>query len=646
MNQGLGPDRLACTVRLPGEIAGEKPWRVLRRHALGRAEIIAATMGWFDGIATNIVSLAPEPGRKQCRDRLLPAARKPDSMLQVRTTHDDRSRTMLSPRILIGGESFRELREGNYAYIDKTALLEELLGQDRPKVALITRPRRFGKTLTMSMLHEFFDIQKNSESIFKGLAIVENKAFCRAWMNKFPTVFISFKEISGRSFSHSYDKIVSSISEIFFLFKYLLKDENIDDKYKEKIHSFIDEKIKQSDAENSLLFLCKTLNKYWNKKVVILIDEYDAPLFYAEQKGFYDEMIEFMRHFLGAALKGNDCLELAVMTGCLRVAKESIFTGINNFECYGISDHEISDKIGFTDSDVDSILFANNLEDKKYLIKEWYDGYTFGNTNEMYCPWDVLRYVKKLKNDKNALPESFWINSSSNDIIRKMIDGSTIKIRQKIEKLIALECIDENISEYLTYDSLYIDDDNIWSILYSTGYLTKSRQETKNKNISLKIPNKEVLEIFIQTIKKWIKKIIDKNISSLLEAFWEGDEESVENILNAILLQTISYHDNAENYYHGFASALFVGTSLEVTSNRESGDGRPDLVVADPDGRRGLVLELKHAESEEALESGVQEALGQIAKFRYLDGLPAGMKQRRAYGIAFHKKHCAVRLFR
>ncbi len=553
---------------------------------------------------------------------------------------------MLSPRILIGGESFRELREGNYAYIDKTALLEELLGQDRPKVALITRPRRFGKTLTMSMLHEFFDIQKNSDDIFQDLAIAQNADFCAAWMNKFPTIFISLKEIKGGTFSHSYDKFLSYVSEVFLDNSYLLHSEKIHDKHKEKIQSFIDEKVKQNDTENSFLFLCKVLNKYWNKKVIILIDEYDVPLYYSEQKGYYHEMIDFMRQFLGATLKGNDYLELAVLTGCLRIAKESIFTGVNNFECYGISDSEISDKIGFTDADVNSILLVNNLKDKKYLIKEWYDGYTFGNTKEMYCPWDVLRYVKKLKKDKNALPESFWINSSSNDIIKKMIDESTQKIRQKIEKLIALESIEENISEYLTYDSLYGNDNNLWSILYLTGYLTKSEQTSKDRNIFLKIPNKEVLEIFIQTINQWLKKVIDKNISSLLESLWQGDEKSVEEILNAILLQTISYHDNAENYYHGFATALFVGTSLEVTSNRESGDGRPDLVVADPVGRRGLVLELKHAESEEALDSSVQEALGQIAKFRYLDGLPAGMKQRRAYGIAFHKKHCAVRLFR
>ena len=553
---------------------------------------------------------------------------------------------MLSPRILIGGESFRELREGNYAYIDKTALLEDLLGQDRPKVALITRPRRFGKTLTMSMLHEFFDIQRNSNNIFNGLAIAENTDFCATWMNKFPTIFISLKEIKGRTFSHSYDKFLSYISEIFLDNSYLLHSEKIHNRHKERIQSFIDEKVKQNDTENSFLFLCKVLNKYWNKKVIVLIDEYDVPLYYSEQKGYYDEMIDFMRQFLGATLKGNDYLELAVLTGCLRIAKESIFTGVNNFECYGVSDIKISDKIGFTSSDVDLILNVNKLEYKKNIIKEWYDGYMFGNTSEMYCPWDVLRFVSNLKYDPNVLPESFWVNSSSNDIIEKMINRSTMSIRQKIEKLVSLKYINERVSEYLTYDSLYTNNENIWSILYSTGYLTKSETESKNGTTSLKIPNKEVLEIFVQTIKQWVKTVIDKNISHLLENFWKGDEKSIENILNTILLQTISYHDNAENYYHGFATALFVGTPLEVTSNRESGDGRPDVVVADPDGRRGFVLELKHAESEDALEAGVQEALDQIAKFRYLDGLPAGMKQRRAYGIAFHKKHCAVRLFR
>ena len=533
----------------------------------------------------------------------------------------------------------------NYCYIDKTEIFEELLCNDDAKVSLITRPRRFGKTLTMSMMREFFDICKESSDIFKNLYISKNIELCQEWMNKYPVISISFKDIDGIDYSEAYDWCLCRISDVFGRNRYLIDSSKIYNENKERIISYIKKDITKNELCESFLFLSRLLHEYWGKKVIILIDEYDVPLYRAEQNGFYDEMVVFIRKFLGSALKGNDDLEFAILTGCLRVSKESIFTGLNNFECYGISDIYFADKFGFTDEDIDSILKATGLEDKKDIIKEWYDGYMFGDINGIYCPWDVLKYVKRLKKKPSVLPEPFWINSSSNDIIRKMIENSTLEIKQKIETLISLKCIYVKIHEYLVYNSLYINEENIWSILYSTGYLTKTDQESKDGKFYLKIPNKEILEIFVQTIKEWFKKIVDKNITHLLESFWNGDEKSVENILNTILLQTISYHDNAESYYHGFATALFVGTSLEVTSNRESGDGRPDVVVVDPEGSCGLVLELKHAETEEALEAGVREAIEQIAKFRYLDGLPASIQQRRAYGIAFHKKRCAVRLF-
>ncbi len=465
-------------------------------------------------------------------------------------------------------------------------------------------------------------------------------------MNKYPVISISFKDIDGVDYLEAYDWCLCRIADVFEQNRYLIDSSKIYEENKERIISYIKKDITKNEVCESFLFLSKLLRKHWGKKVIILIDEYDVPLYRAEQNGFYDEMVIFIRKFLGSALKGNDNLEFAILTGCLRVAKESIFTGMNNFECYGISDIDFSDKFGFTDKEINSILKVTRLEDKKHIIKEWYDGYMFGDVNGIYCPWDVLKYVKRLKKKPSILPEPFWINSSSNDIIRKLIEKSNLEIKQNIETLISLNCIRVKIYESLAYNSLYINDENIWSILYYTGYLTRSGQESKDGNVSLKIPNKEILEIFVQTIKEWFKKIVDKNITNLLESFWKCDEKSIEDILNTILLQTIIYHDNVESYYHGFVAALFVGTPFEVTSNRESGDGRPDVVVVDPEGRRGLVLELKHAEAEEALEARVQEALDQIVKFRYLEGLPPGAAQRRAYGIAFHKKRCAVRLLR
>lgn len=553
---------------------------------------------------------------------------------------------MHSPQIIVGEVSFRDIREKNYYYVDKTSILEELISRCRTKVSLITRPRRFGKTLTLNMMKEFFDIQKDSSDIFKGLYIENNKEICQSWMNAHPTILISFKDVNHKIFQRARNSILTLISDIFLDNEYILNSEKIHKKYKEKIKLFIDEKIIDEDLEHSLLFLCKIFEKFWGKKTIILIDEYDVPLYYAEKNGYYDEMVDFLRRFLGTALKDNSYLELAVLTGCLRVVKESIFTGLNNFGCYGVSDIRFSDKIGFTDKEIDNILYENRIENKKQIIKEWYDGYCFGKFNEIYCPWDVLNYILSLDDDKNALPKMFWINSSENDIIKNMLETSNDIIRQKIEKLINGIYIEEYLSEYLTYHCLYAKNNNIWSILYLTGYLTKANQDVNEGKYLLKIPNKEIKEIFIHTIKEWFQKNIEKDVLHLLTAFWNGDSYNAEVILNKILLKSISYHDNVESYYHGFTVALFAGTLLEVTSNRESGDGRPDVVIADPDGQRGFVLELKHAESEEALESGVREALGQIAKFRYLEGLPAYMKQRRAYGIAFHKKRCMVRLFR
>ena len=552
---------------------------------------------------------------------------------------------MSALNILIGGESFKELREHNYCYIDKTRLLEEMLDRVPPKVSLITRPRRFGKTLTLSMLREFFDISKDSRQLFEGLAISRNMTLCSAWMNQYPTVFLTFKGIEGQSFAHALEKFAILMGQVYSEYDYLFSDADPDAETLDSLRQLKNGRASAARLEDSLFLLCRLLKAYWHKPVILLIDEYDVPINHADQKDYYNEMIGFMRNLLGAALKTNDSLKFAVLTGCIRIAKESIFTGLNNFKCCGVSETLYADKFGFTSAEVDALLRNAGFSDKKAVVKEWYDGYRFGKETEIYCPWDILQYVYDLQIDPDIAPQAYWKNTSGNAIVRTLISKSGPKTRSRVEKLIEGHAIEENLTEDLTYDLVYENESSIWSLLYLTGYLTKAPVQPAGGAAALVIPNKEIRAIFTATVTEWFRQSLrQRDLAPLAEALWNGDAASVQDMLKRVLYSTISYHDSAENFYHGFMAGLLSGMGLDIESNRENGLGRSDITISDGLHNRAAIIELKCASRYEDLEAKASEGLKQIDERQYASGLPPQIRKVIKYGIAFWKKECAVRV--
>ncbi|MDD2967127.1 MAG: AAA family ATPase [Desulfovibrionaceae bacterium] len=556
------------------------------------------------------------------------------------------------PRILIGGEFFRRLREEQCYYADKTALIEELVGESTSAmVSLITRPRRFGKTLTMTMLREFFDIQKDSKDIFAGLNIAKNSALCAAWMNKYPVMFISLKQVEGLNFSHALGQLAEHIRRLVIESNYLLDSSQVDSSDKESLLSFKQRGITQTDLETSLFTLSHALRDHWGKPVILLIDEYDVPLARAEENGYYAEMVSFLRNMLGAALKTNDALQLAVLTGCLRISKESIFTGLNNFKCFGLADVQFADKLGFTSAEVDALLTSAGFSDKKTLMKEWYDGYRFGKNTEIYCPWDILQYVSDLQVDSEAKPQAYWNNSSGNRIVRSFVGRTDLHVGNKFEKLLAGGCVEANIAENLTYDALHASEDNLWTLLYLTGYLTKASPEQMaacgvtpdDETTPLVIPNKEVYKIFTSSIASWfIDAVKASDRSALFSLFWAGNAPALSSLLTEQLYSTISYYDAHEDYYHAFLAGMLSFSAYEVRSNRELGNGRPDIFVLDLSGKRAAIIEIKIAKERASMKESAQTALAQIEAQDYAFGLPSILTKVYKYGVAFWKKECLV----
>ncbi|MBQ7568766.1 AAA family ATPase [bacterium] len=551
---------------------------------------------------------------------------------------------MSSLNILIGGESFKELREHNYCYIDKTALLEEMLDRVPPKVSLITRPRRFGKTLALSMLNEFFDIRKDSQQLFDGLKVSKNQKICAAWMNQYPTIFLTLKGIEGQIFAHALEKFAIAISQICSEHAYLFNAACFDAEMRDSLQLLKNGQATAARLEDALLLLCRAMEAYWNKPAILLIDEYDVPVNHAEQKDYYDEMIGFMRNTLGAALKTNSSLKFAVLTGCIRIARESIFTGLNNFKCYGVSEALYADKFGFTSAEVDALLSEGGLAERKTVIKEWYDGYRFGKGTEIYCPWDILQYVYDLQIDPDMKPQAYWKNTSSNAIVRTLINKSGPQTRSRVEKLIEGSSIEEYLTEDLTYDIVYSHESSIWSMLYLTGYLTKASVQPDSGKTALVIPNKEVRTIFTTTVAEWFRQSLAKrDLCPLAEALWNGDAATVQEMLKQILYGTISYYDSAENFYHGFLAGLLSGMGLDVESSQENGLGRTDIAIVDGLNSRAIIIELKYAARYEDLETKAEEGLKQIDERKYACGLPPQIRRVLKYGIAFWKKENAVR---
>ena len=554
---------------------------------------------------------------------------------------------MKEMNIPVGVSDFEEIRKNEYYYIDKSELIGELLSRTGIKVTLITRPRRFGKTLGMSMLESFFDIRKESRKLFEGLKITENQALCDAWMNQYPTIFVSFRQVDGLDFTGAYDMLTMVIADLYNRHLYLLDGKNATDFQKAAFAHLAHGSGSIKEVKSSLMLLTTMMQSYYAKPVILLIDEYDVPVAKANNNGYYDEMLDVMKGLM-QALKDNQALRFAVVTGCLKIAKESIFTGTNNFVSDTITNSRLNEYFGFVQSEVDQLLNDAGLTEQADNIRKWYDGYHFGDF-DVYCPWDVMNYMLELQRNPKARPVSYWKNTSDNAIIRSFIEYAGGTITNKLETLMAGGCIVQRVDENLTYDYLHSSEENLWSVLYLTGYLTRVRENELDCQLpegtaALMIPNAEIKEIFETTVSHWFgDNARTWNRKALFDAVWNGDSETVTKEMNALLRRTISYHDYKEDFYHAFLAGIFAGAGYMVDSNKEHGEGRSDVVVYDPVEARVAVFEAKYTKHLEKLESACADALDQIDERMYAKEYEDDYDQVLCYGISFFKKRCMVK---
>ena len=550
-------------------------------------------------------------------------------------------------KIPVGISDFEEIRQNGYYYIDKTGLVEEILKTPATKVTLITRPRRFGKTLGMSMLANFFDIEKDSRSLFQGLEISKNKVLCEQWMNQYPTLFLSLKDISGNDFEDAYERLCFAIAEFCIEHSYLCESKKIEETYKEIFQKLKKSQGSKTDIQNSLWVLMKMMQIYYGKSVILLLDEYDVPIAKAQTNGYYKEMLDVVGAMLSKALKDNQALQFAYITGCLKISKESIFTGTNNFVSDTISGERFNEYFGFTKDEVDQLLKDTNFLNHSEQVRSWYDGYHFGKI-DVYCPWDVLCYVNKLMFEPDAKPENFWENTSHNDIIREFLGRQEFDVTDKFEMLLSGKEIKVKVEENLTYDNLTASEENLWSVLYLTGYLTSSdiKNETKDSYTYLKIPNKEVKDIFKKSVLQWFNETTtESDRTRLFQIMWAGKEEELTNMISDLLFMTISYHDYEESFYHTFLTGLFSYAGYVVESNKENGLGRSDIVIKDKKNRRAVIFECKIAKTYDKMKEKCEEALQQIETMQYAKKIQMqGYREVIRYGICFWKKDCMVKI--
>lgn len=563
-------------------------------------------------------------------------------------------------KLPVGIENFEEIRKLGFYYIDKTRLIEQLL-QGWGKVTLFTRPRRFGKTLNMSMLKSFFEIGTD-KNLFDGLYISGNKELCDEHMGKYPVIFLSFKGVEGLTYDEAFDALVRVIGKEISRVSFLADSDKLTMLEREQYKgltiiedgSFVFNKDK---LISSLQLLSQLLYKQYGQKAVILIDEYDVPLDKAFQNGYYKEMVSLIRGLFGQALKTNEFLQFAVLTGCLRVSKESIFTGLNNFEINSIVDIDHDEQFGFTDDEVMKLLLDYDRSERYPDAKEWYDGYHFGNA-DIYCPWDVINFAKKLVSDPSARPSAFWINSSGNDMVKRFVDKADQTTRDEIEKLVAGGFVEKQLRLDLTYDEIDNTIDNLWSVLFTTGYLTKIGEvkmpDSESYAYRLVIPNKEVREVFILQIQEWFKAVVakdDDTMKLLSKAILDKDEKQIARQLNIVMSRMISILDTKapdamkENFYHGLLLGLLRGSNPDwlIKSNRESGDGFSDILIEPEDPDAGIVIEVKYAKEMKELDAACEAAMAQIKNKRYDEALrDEGRCDILAYGIAFCRKRCRV----
>ena len=556
-------------------------------------------------------------------------------------------------KLPVGIENFEEIRKLGFYYIDKTRLIEQLL-QGWGKVTLFTRPRRFGKTLNMSMLRSFFE-KGTDKTLFEGLYISGNKELCDEYMGKYPVIFLSFKGVDGLDFTTARRMLCAILKDELDRHYYLKTSDVLTDEdrilFTKMLHG------QDDNIEDSIRMLSKLLYKHHGQKVVILIDEYDVPLDKAFQNGYYKEMVSLIRGLFGQALKTNEFLQFAVLTGCLRVSKESIFTGLNNFEINSIVDIDHDEQFGFTDDEVMKLLSDYDRSERYPDVKEWYDGYHFGNA-DIYCPWDVINFAKKLVSDPSARPSAFWINSSGNDMVKRFVDKADQTTRDEIEKLVAGGFVEKQLRLDLTYDEIDNTIDNLWSVLFTTGYLTKIGEvkvpDSESYAYKLVIPNKEVREVFILQIQEWFKAVVandDDTMKLLSKAILDKDEKQITRQLNIVMSRMISILDTKEpdamkeNFYHDLLLGLLRGSNPDwlIKSNRESGDGFSDILIEPEDPDAGIVIEVKYAKEMKELDAACETAMAQIKNKRYDEALrDEGRCDILAYGIAFCRKRCRV----
>ena len=555
----------------------------------------------------------------------------------------------------IGYDIFENVIRNNCYYVDKTSLVE-YLKEKGGKVNLFTRPRRFGKTLNMTMMYEFFRIGGNPK-LFNGLKISKNKALCEEWQNQFPTIFMTLKGVEGNNFESARLHLIGLIEDAIWSFKDLKNSEKLDEKEKEKYNQLLSIREANKQLQNdiicqSLRILSELIYKHYGKNTVFIIDEYDVPLDKAENNGYFNEMISLIRGMFNNAFKTNPYLEMAILTGCLRISKESIFTGMNNFQVFSVADELANDYFGFTEEEVKEMFDYYDVSARLDDAKKWYDGYRIGN-KDVYCPWDIILFCSDLREKIDIFPRAYWANTSGNSIVRKMLENADDSIKQELEELVAGGVISKKIKQELTYQDLYKTNENIWSVLFCTGYLT-SVGRTSSTDFQLRIPNREIRILYEQQIMEWLKESFREKqplLNDLYDGLYDGDAEKVEKALNEILAQSISVRDSMarkdykENFYQGLLIGLLTPNNkgLVVESNRESGDGYPDLILYTRNYSIGIIIELKYAESPKKFQEALDEGMKQIENNRYIKIFDdEDTYVVRKFVIACYKKRCKV----
>lgn len=550
--------------------------------------------------------------------------------------------------VSVGEADFAALRNENAYYVDKTEIMYELVHDTNNKVTLFTRPRRFGKTLMISMMENFFNIRKDSKSLFENLAIAKHKTFCKEWMNQYPVLFISFKDAESETYEVAYAKLMNVIADVCKGISDIAKKDMADKDDLDVFARLKAQKGNESDVQNSLKTMMRMLYNVYGKQVILLIDEYDVPLAKASEKDtaknhYYSRMLDVIKGIMSTALKDNEFLKFAVVTGCLRIAKESIFTGTNNFASYSVLDEDFSQYFGFSKNEITAILKAADRSETADTIKEWYDGYVFGNSY-VYCPWDVINYLSALKKRRDAKPKNYWKNTSHNGILLTFVKRTDFDVSDKFEALLNGETIVQTISDELTYDTLHSTEDNLWSVLLMTGYITKADAGEEGETVSLKIPNREISSIFEDTVVRFFTETVSNDtVKELINTLWEKDEVRATEIISGLLWDTISYNDYHEDYYHAFLAGVFVGRGYSVDSNKEKGLGRPDILLKDKKNRRAIIIEAKKSDKESDMDKDCKEAIKQIVKEKYAEGLK-GYEEIICYGAAFFQKQVKLKL--